>query len=346
LGTGGEPLRLAANQGTKEALQTYQQYLRGNKTEMSLVDDVQGAVRDLMARRAAEYKQGVAGLDQGIRLKRNAYIQSMMDGLKDYNVALASKNGKPALDFRGSFLGNSTRAADRDLMMDAWKQVSQWRDLTPAGINELRKSIYDMAGSASPQVQPYFYRLGQTITDDLKNRVPGYAELNAKYAGDSDLLNQFKREFSVNPERPGTTVVKLTNALNKPNQYRSLLLDAMDNEMGTNLKSALAGKSMNSWIPRGLQGVLAASPLAAWGYLHNPEALLATPGLSPRTVGEILGGISRLRQANAAAKAANPALYKFTPIAMKAIGRSGVSNAAAATTQTPSLPAPDPTPLR
>jgi len=73
----------------------------------------------------------------------------------------------------------------------------------------------------------------------------------------------------------------------------------MLDEEGANIMPRVAGQSMQSWMPRGIQGAttpLAAGSLALYG-ANLPASLAAMAAGSPRLVGEMSHALGRVGQA-------------------------------------------------
>lgn len=131
--------------------------------------------------------------------------------------------------------------------------------------------------------------------------------MEAGYATASKLLNETKQALSAGMEygaarNPGAVVVKLANSLNQNNEYRKLMLEALDEAAGSHLKQQVAGFASRSWPPRGLQGVAAASPFAALGFLtHGPAGAAAAIPVwalsSPRVAAHIVSLIGTMNRA-------------------------------------------------
>ena len=86
------------------------------------------------------------------------------------------------------------------------------------------------------------------------------------------------------------------------------MVDAVKTQGGQDVVPALAGQSMNSWMPRGMTGAIEKPGILALSYF-NPGALAAAPAMSPRMVGEAAYGMGVMsRGANAAAQSASQAL--------------------------------------
>jgi len=177
--------------------------------------------------------------------------------------------------------------------------------MSPSGVDTLKQMIYDYAGSADPRVAPFFYSLGDSVRSTLESSVPGYGEMTANYARTSDTLKNVMQELGAGMEygkakNPGGMVRRLSYALNQHNDYRQLMVEALDEAAQGNLKQDLAGYASRKWQPRGLQGVVATTPLALGALLHNPAtAAGAIPAMalsSPRVSANIIALLAAMNR--------------------------------------------------
>lgn len=287
-GMGGEALRTIAEPAAAKyaaAIST----MRGNTTGLEVVDDFTKAVQSVAVKRASDYKQAFNSLDSSIVLNNQPTFQTLKNELSNYGVTVYG-----ARKFATSTI---TNPQDRKLIDHAITDVARWKDFSPAGMDTLKQRIYDYAESATPKTAPFFYRVGQSVKDNLNKNVPGYKELTAEYSRVSDVLTMVRKELSVGAENPGVTMRKISNALNQNNDYRKVVMEVLDQEAGTHLKSKVAGVAANSVVPRGLMGVGVGGGLAIAGtYLHSPAALGGAVLTSPRAVGEAMALISTIRR--------------------------------------------------
>jgi hypothetical protein len=290
-GAGGEAVRTAATTTSRR----FKDAMRNRVTETEIVSDLKNAVKTVADNRRVAYQAQLSGLNPKIQVPKLPVGQSMMNEFKNYRIN--TKSGLHNLDFSGNHkLDGITRKEDRQLIQDAVNKIVLSTDQSPAGMDSLKQLMYEYADAASPDIAPFFNRLGGTIRTELENNVPGYTEMTRDYSKASELLNNVRSELSANATNPGTTIRKLSYALNQNNDYRKILLESLDAAAGSELKDTLAGYSMRQVMPRGLQGTLASTPLAVGAYLHSPAAAATAVFASPRAVGESLALLSTLRR--------------------------------------------------
>src|SRR5262249_25778465 len=120
-------------------------------------------------------------------------------------------------------------------------------------------------------------------------QVPGYDRLTSDYEKATRFLEEVEPELSTKRKTAkGTTVRKLTYALNQNNEYRQLLIDALDAKTGSELHDHIAGYALNRLAPRGLmRSVAGLGILYKTGNMLHPGAWLNLALTSPRAVGEV-----------------------------------------------------------
>lgn len=290
-GAGGEAVRTAFT----SASQRFKDAMRNHVSELEIVQDLKGAVKDVMSARADKYRQQLAALPTNIQLNKKGVMQTVLDELPKFSAQITGTNSKGLSQLASTGrLGASVNKNDLTLMQEALNTIQHWGDKTPAGMDQLKQRVYDLADAADPRVQPFFYRIGDRIKQELNSNVLGYEKMTGDYAKASEFLKQVQKELSSNSENPGTIIRKLSYALNQNNTYRQVLLEALDSQTGAGLKDAIAGHALSGTMPRGLAGVMAGGAAA---YMHNPNFLFGLMLSSPRAVGETMALLSNLRRA-------------------------------------------------
>ena len=133
-----------------------------------------------------------------------------------------------------------------------------------------------------------------TMVGEVKNTIqrqnPTYAAAMKDYWSRSAHLDEIERSLSLGDRATTDTALRklqslVRNNVNSNFGSRLLSAEALAGEGGVDVLPAIAGQAMNSFTPRGLQGI-AASGTGIAGLVSNPAALAALPAYSPRMVGE------------------------------------------------------------
>jgi hypothetical protein len=303
-GQGGEVLRTIAQDADKN----FRAAMTDPAAETRLVNNTVDALRKVADKRAVAYQSALRALPLNpvdLTVSRAAIPTELgkFNINPDLRVLLGKKTSGGAA-FLNSPIVNK---ADQDLVRKAVGDLVGWNILDPHSTDVLKQRIYKYAGEASPDAAALLNRLGEAVRSDIAKQVPGYLEMEAGYATASQLLNETKQALGAGMEygrakNPGAVVVKLVNSLNQNNEYRKLALEALDEAAGSHLKQDVAGYASRSWVPRGLQGVAAASPFAVLGFLtHGPAGAAAAIPVwalsSPRVAANIVSLIGTMNRA-------------------------------------------------
>jgi hypothetical protein len=332
-GQGGEVLKTIAADADKN----FKAAMTDPMAETKMVNSVVDALKRVAGRRATDYQAALRALPPNpvdISASRNSIPAELakFDIAPDLRGLLAKKSGGQA------FLNSRiVSESDQNLIRKAVGDLVGWNRLDPHSTDVLKQRIYKYAEEAGPDAAALLNRLGESVRSDIAKQVPGYTEMEAGYAVASRLLNETKQALGAGMEyghakNPGAVVVKLVNSLNQNNEYRKLALEALDAAAGSHLKQDAAGYASRAWVPRGLQGVAAASPFALLGGLtHGWEGVAAAIPVwslsSPRVAAHIVSLISSMNRA--------------VPSGMGTMAATGaISGAARTLPSRPQLPSP------
>ena len=157
------------------------------------------------------------------------------------------------------------------------------------------------------------------VVDGVKSTIidqrPEYEAAMKDYWSRSNQLDEIERSLSLGDKATTDTALRklqslMRNNVNSNFGQRMTSAEALAAQGGQDILPAVAGQSMNSWTPRGLQGVVA-SGTGVSGIL-NPGNLAALPLMSPRIVGETARATGRFVDAEKT-KATLEALRRMLP---------------------------------
>ena len=294
-GSGGDALKVAfeAGEAGGDAQKLFIDNLRGNVTPDEIVPKALQAVKDLGDTRKGDYKTNKAAL-------------------KLENSPVDFKTIKQKIfDFENSnkFEGMSELSAKAQIKLKDIKKIVDEFEKNPKlhnarGMDTLKRRI-DAEYPTGLQVGD----AGMVVTDirnsikaQIIKEVPEYGKVMNAYESAIKLEKQFMQELSLsNNKAAGTILRKLQSSMrNNVNTSYGSRLDMLKS-LDPNLVTEIAGQALNTYTPRGLQGISAGSmtaygvPAAAAGMIH-PAALIGLPLQSPRLIGETalkIGQLSR-----------------------------------------------------
>ena len=288
-GSGTEAVRIAVVKNTKR----FQAAMRGQRSILQVADDVRDAVQELRRKRGAVYREQLKKLKSSKAKIDLAPVRAKIDAkLADFRVKRVKSKSKKAqkqFDFSSSAIGDK---AQREIAR-AVDLIDNWEDTSVLGVDALKRRLGDFY-SDSGQSRAFVASLEKEVRKTLDG-VPGYKKMTSQYAAATGVIDLFDKELSLS-QQAGTTVRKLSNALNQNNNFRQVLLEALDDASGTGLIEEIAGSTFQSIAPRGIMRPLIGGSLI---YSIGTGALESIPAVtltSPRAMGELLTAISAVRR--------------------------------------------------
>jgi hypothetical protein len=213
------------------------------------------------------------------------------------------------------------------IMQEVEKTVNTYKSngwTKPEDLDELKQIIWDIGGDAKQgsRAKKATMDVYNAIGRELKAQVPGYADTMKNYGQANQLIKEMRRELSLNDKATaGTKLRKLQSAMRSSANTgwgkRTQLVDELA-KIDREIPMALAGQSLASLAPRGIQSGIMGGALGAGGVLAaatNPYLALGLPFTMPRVVGEA---------AYAAGKVARGAdkLVRKSPMTAEQLARS------------------------
>lgn len=278
-------------------------YQAGKKGSKAYVDNVKGNVAfDEVVTQAKE------GIQKMYADKSNLYRSGMIDISKDKTVIPFApiEQAVNKIGGMGSYKGVQINKNASGMVDDLMEKVNEWKSLNPAeyhtpeGLDALKKAIGDIRdttqyGTASRKAADDVYN---AVKNEITKQAPTYSKVMKDYADASEHLKTIEKTLSLNPNASvDTTVRKLQSVLrnNATTNYgnRAKTLDALEKGGNVDLRAALSGQALNSWMPRGMTGAIEKAGLPLLAYME-PTTLALAPLTSPRLVGGAAYNLGRM----------------------------------------------------
>lgn len=290
-GTGSEAVEQAFKAG-KEGNQQFTQNLRQQVPVTDLLESAQSALQTMRNARQAAYQKGIESTNKNqvfldfkpISTKLDDTVQSLK--VKGVGGVEASKVG-PATQSKIDEITN---------IVNEWKQKPELH--TAQGLDALKQRLDDVYTNDMPnQAKRVLTGLRNEVKQTIVKQDPNYAKTMRNYEEALTLERELENALSLGQGKQVQTALNKLQSLGRNNvntsyDYRKQLADIMRQETGFDLMPAVAGQSMSSWTPRGLQR-LVPSFTAGTAITGNPVALATLPFQSPRLVGEMAYGAGR-----------------------------------------------------
>jgi hypothetical protein len=202
-------------------------------------------------------------------------------------------------NYKGQVINKNASGTVDDIagLVNQWKNLDPAEFHTPEGLDALKQAISDIRdttqlGTAGRRAADTAYN---AVKSEITKQAPTYAKVMKDYSEAADLIKEIERSLAGNQKTAADTAMRKLQSLMRNNvntNYGNRLDLARELEArGADILPAVAGQAMNSWTPRGLQGLSAGGIAGAGVMTSNPLAAAALLPTSPRLVGELAYGL-------------------------------------------------------
>jgi hypothetical protein len=301
---------LRAGRAGGETAETFTKNMRGGADMTDVLDVAKSNLAEMNAAKQAAYRSDMNAL------KTDKTVLAF-DGI-DNSV----KNALGKVTFKGQVKNEGAA----NYLGKAQDEINNWKSLdpaefhTPEGLDALKQKVGDILESIPFEQKTARAAVGDVyngIKTEIKTQAPKYADTMKAYQEASELTKEIERALSLGNRASADTAMRklqslMRNNVNTNYGNRLDLAGKLEAGGGQEIMPALAGQALNSFTPRGLQGV-AATGLGGFG-IANPATLAALPFTSPRLAGEAAYGIGKMTRPNAMADALRQGVYRGAPV--------------------------------
>ena len=288
-GVGPEPIKQAFRAGQEggDASALFTSSMRGTANPTDIVDTARAALASIRAQASQTYRQNMAGVSKD---KTVLSFDDTVNSLGDSFNKFAAYKGQ----IKNESVAKALQSVDDKVQQ--WRQLDPEQFHTPEGLDQLKQSVGEILDGL-PVENRTAYAAVKQVYDSIKNSVaqqaPDYAKAMDNYSKSADLLREMERALSLgNKASADTALRKLTslmrNNVNTNYGERLRLGQILDEASGGQIMPAIAGQTMSTVMPRGLQSATQpaiTSSMALTGQL--PQAVLMGAASSPRVAGEV-----------------------------------------------------------
>ena len=261
------------------------------------------------------------------------------------------KNDKSVLDFdkindalikaeeMGKYRGQVTNPKVAENIAKAQQAVQEWKNLSPAeyhtpeGMDALKKTIGGILEDIPFEQRTARNAVGDIYTavkQSIAKQAPAYNNVMKNYSEGLDLASELKRTLSLGEKNTADTALRklqsvMRNDVNTNYGNRVDYAKMLEDASGRPIMEELAGQSLSTWSPRGLQK-LSATGLGG-ASLYNPSLIPLVAGSSPRLMGEatVLAGKASRPVINLA-NSGTPEQRKLAKLLIMKAAQQGASN--------------------
>lgn len=316
-GAGREAIAQAFEAGRRggETAEQFRANITGRADPTAVLDIAKQNLEELNLLKQAEYRSGM------VDIKKDKSILDFGDIDKGLNTALAKTQ------YQGKVV--NVKAAEKldevSQIVDEWRAANPTQFRTPEGLDALKKRVGDVLESIPFEQKTARAAVGEVynaIKSSIQKQAPTYATTMRAYAEASDQIREVERALSLGKGASVDTAMRKLQSLMRDNVntnygQRVKLAKQLEKVGGQQFMPGLAGQSLSSLTPRGLQQITGGGLGALFALTGNiPEALTVAATSSPRVMGELTYGAGRglgvaqniARQAPAIV---NPQLYNL-----------------------------------
>jgi hypothetical protein len=324
-GVGSQAYRTAFNAAVEggDKLKALAENLRKKVPVTQVVDDAMLGLANMGKDLQAKYRSGM------VNIKND---KSILD-FDNINDALLKA------EEMGKYKGQITNPKVAEYISKAEQEVAKWKSLNPAeyhtpeGMDALKKSI----GGILEEI-PFEQRTARNAVGDIYTSVkqsiakqaPTYNNVMKNYSEGLDAASELKRTLSLKENNTADTALRklqsvMRNDVNTNYGNRVDYAKMLEDASGRPIMSELAGQSLSTWTPRGLQK-LSATGLGG-ASVYNPSLLPLVAGSSPRLMGEatVLAG-KAARPVMNLANSGTPEQRKLAKLLIMKAAQQGASN--------------------
>ena len=277
-GAGSNAISEAVKAG-KAGNESFIKSMRGMENIQDVVDQAKDALNTIKQQKNAQYASQIGKTINDPKVLDVMPLQEkMLNIIDDQYYKSISKSGKGTMN-------------KLDEMVDVYNDFLQDPELrTAGGFDALKQRIQDIdIPLENKKAERLRTSMANTIKNSIEKQSPQYAKTMKDYSEASDLIKELEKSLSLGNKSSMDSAIRKLQSLTRNNVntsygYRMQLADELK-KAGADIMPSLAGQSLSSVTPRGLQ-TLGATGAGLAGLTSNPSALATLPAFSPRVVGE------------------------------------------------------------
>jgi len=273
-----------------ERAQAFKNNMRGKESPEVVVDQAKEAMSNMATKRKTDYLKSMEGVKASTKKVK---FDPIVDEINKLEKSFEFR-GQTTLDKTGLNKLKEIKEA-----VDIWKKDKNFH--TVEGLDALKKKIDnlypegDVFGKTSGKSAAIVESARKVVNEQIKKVSPDYAKTMQAYEEAMSLEKEIRKSLSLGNQAAADTSLRkllsvMRNNVNTNFGNRFEKIKKLDQTGDLNIAPRLAGQSLNSAMPRGLQGGNLMMNQLAYGaptYLTGNPAFLSLMGAqSPRLVGE------------------------------------------------------------
>lgn len=289
-GAGGESLKQAFKGGDD-----FVANMRGNVEPAAVVEQAKSGVQNMRQQMYDAYKNAKGGWAGDTTPMSFAPIgQAFDDAVAKFSFKGIPRPGTPEVQAK----------VEKELV--GWLERAR-KDpsfLTVEGMDALKRHLSDIVPTdiTNRTGRAFVTEVVEGVKKAIIAEKPQYAAAMKDYWAKSTQLDEISRSLSLGEKATVDTALRklqslMRNNVNSNFGQRLKSAEALAAQGGQDVLPAVAGQALNSWTPRGLQGLGASGAATGAVLTSNPWALSLMPAASPRMMGEAANVAGRVVRA-------------------------------------------------
>jgi hypothetical protein len=290
-GVGSQAYKTAYNAAVQggDKLKALASNLRKQAPMENVVDDALLGLTNMGKELQNQYRSGMIDIKKDKTILDFKGIDKSIDDARNLGIFKGKVNKKEIVD-----------EVDRiKAIVDDWKKENPAEFHTPEGMDQLKQMIGLELEKIPFEQQTLRKAVGgvySSVRDEVKKQAPVYDSVMKKYSEGLDQASELKKALGLgNKSSVDSSLRRLQSVMrdNVNTNYgnRVNYAEMLEQASGKPIMAQLAGQSLSSPTPRGLQKLLP-SVTGAGAFALDPMFLATLPAQSPRLMGEatILAG--------------------------------------------------------
>jgi hypothetical protein len=315
-GAGREAISQAFEAGRRggETAEQFRANITGRADPTEVLDIARANLEEMNRLKQAEYRSGM------VNIKKDKTVLDLAD------IDKSLGNARLKTQYEGKVV-NVRSAEELDKVtkiLDEWRNADPNTFLTPEGLDALKKAVGDVLEGIPFEQKTARASVGEvynSIKSTIQRQAPTYAKTMKAYSDASEQIREISRTLNLDSKSSVDTAMRKLQSLMRDNvqtNYGQRIKLAKELEkVGGEFMPGLAGQSLRSLTPRGLQQITGGGLGALFALTGNiPQALAVGAMSSPRIMGELSYGAGRAARgldvaAQQAPFAVSPQLYNL-----------------------------------
>lgn len=285
-GAGQEPIRQAFTAGREGGARAeqFRANISGTADQMDILTAAKENLVALRNDRSQAYQSGMVNI-------ANDKTQLSFSGIDN-----AIKKAEGRTRYQNKVVDQQAADALNEAkdVINGWKQSDPVLYHTPEGMDALKQSIGAILDNLEPNKNAFntVNQVYNSVKSEIVKQAPTYANTMKSYTDASETIREIEKSLSLGNKSSADTAMRKLQSLMRDNVntnfgMRTRVGRQLEEQGGNMMMPGLAGQSLQSLAPRGIQGATAIGQTGVAGMIGGiPAAIGSAVASSPRAVGE------------------------------------------------------------